>query len=194
MGRVAVARRLAITIDHRCQVPGQRHVPTRQMGRIAVRQRANDRQPVGQPGDALEMFADERTGHGRGNRLERPANFGRCVRLGVEGFELAGAAPHKEENARLGPTETRTPLIRRRCAGKGAAAAKVHQAPGQGRSGSPPAERGAAKFVAPGESRRSLRVRADGSFRHGEHRRVSLAGRILPLAPSHSGGERMDTR
>ena len=117
---VAIARRLAVAVDHRRQVPRQRRMPARQMSRIVVRQRANDRQTVSQLGHPLEMLADERAWHGRGNRLKRAANFGRGIRLRIECFELAGAAPHEEENTRLRAAETADSLTRRRWAGEAA--------------------------------------------------------------------------
>ena len=73
--------------------------------RIRMRQRADHRQPVHDPGDPRQVVADLDARHVRRDRLQFPLNLGRGLGLGVEGLMLRGRAVLVDQDARAGATE-----------------------------------------------------------------------------------------
>jgi hypothetical protein len=55
---------------------------------VRVRHRADDRQPVGNPGDPRQVLADGKSRHGRLDGAELAADFQRRLRLGIERLVL----------------------------------------------------------------------------------------------------------
>ena len=86
---------------------GQHGVAGGGVDRVAVGHRADDRVPVGQPGEPGEQLADPDAGDGRGDGPELAPDAGRGVGLGVEGVELRGAAEGEQQDAAPGAAEAR---------------------------------------------------------------------------------------
>jgi hypothetical protein len=66
-----------------------------------VRQRADDRELVGQPRELRQVLADAEAGHAGGDRPELAADLFRRVGLGVERVHLGRAAPGHDHQHRL---------------------------------------------------------------------------------------------
>ena len=75
----------------------------RQVGRVVVRQGADDRVAIGQPGQPGEVLADPDAWDAGGDGPELAPHFGGRLGLGVPGVELGRAAPHEQQDARLRP-------------------------------------------------------------------------------------------
>ncbi len=98
-------------------------------------QRTNDGYFVGQIGQPREMLADLDVADPGRNRLEQPPDFGRRLGFHVERVELAGSAPHEQENAALGLAETRTMAGRGRGCPSGGPELRQTEPQGPERSG-----------------------------------------------------------
>ena len=74
---------------------------------VVMRQRTHDRQLVGLPSETRHVLAEENARHVGGDRIERPANFGRSVGLGIERVEVRRSALEPDEYTRAGAAKAR---------------------------------------------------------------------------------------
>ena len=84
----------------RAQVAGQHPVGGGEVVAVVVVHRADDRHLVHQPGVLGQQLGDLHAGHGRRDRLERPAKLGRSVGLGVVGLVLRRPAVEPDQDHR----------------------------------------------------------------------------------------------
>ncbi len=103
--KIAAAGRFVVAFIHRRQASGERGVGAAEVSRVVVAERANDGDAFAECREVPKMFADLQTGSGGGDRAEFAANFSGSVGFEIESIELAGAAPHKQQQAAAGTTE-----------------------------------------------------------------------------------------
>ena len=65
---------------------------------LIVTDRANNSEFVANGGKSRHVFGKEHAGHAGGNWLELAADFRGGIRLGIECFDMAGAAIQPEKN------------------------------------------------------------------------------------------------
>ena len=98
MRGVTIAGGLGITVRHRGQMTRQRQVAAGKVGRIVVRQRANDGQLIAVLRKLLKVLAEENSRRVGGDGREFAAHFLGRVGLGIEGIDLTRSAPGKQKD------------------------------------------------------------------------------------------------
>ncbi len=93
----------------RGQMPGQDPVRRREVREVVVIHRPDDRQPVRPGRQHREVLADPDARRPRRDRRKAAADLRRRIGLRVPRVELAGPAPHEDEEARLRPPEPARP-------------------------------------------------------------------------------------
>ncbi len=100
--RPVVGRRPGgVGVRRRGQVPGQNAMRRREVREVVVIHRPDDRQPVRPGRQHREVLADPHPRRPRRDRGEAATDLRRRIGLRVPCVELAGPAPHEDEEARL---------------------------------------------------------------------------------------------